>query len=491
MSSTASQSNSEGTQQVLNLSERGKNLYLEGKSSNDIKKVQLALNIFKRGVRFPESATVSLEAKAKVYKNYLSAINLSQKLQISRGIECFDVPLFFAELPDIQAAYQKVSNLALYLPQNTYPAKWRAAISNTYHEIFSVALQSIAVHDFSSNDNFILRTEKRIECLEKLCNMENEFASYAIRANIRFYLCQVLLNASVLADKEDNFRKSTAFIQKSEANLSYVSHYAMHASIDEFTPAELSSEDNFEDFKNQVRYQKCSSESALRMVSGYKILWSVIAEGVEDEDKTILAVDAFKEAQVLARETSLLKEAEATAKLAFIFRTIPSVKDKQKSDVYYQHAFSVTEADAFSSARLTEWGRDVVTERERIQRERATEADARRAPILEKNKDLLEGLRKKLVTSCSAKSDIQEALVYLYESYPPEHEKDLSEKGSKLDKLKKKFENGDHAGGLKLALKDFHPDKNHEDNVGLERHVMCEEITKMVNAMYARCVKQL
>lgn len=289
---------------------------------------------------------------------------------------------FFPDLPNIQAAYHEVCNLALYIPQNTYPTEWRTAISNTYHEICSIAFQSIAVNDFSWGDNLIFRTDKRIEYLQELCIMENEFSSYAIRANIRFHLCQVLLNASVLADKEDNYTKSTAFIQKSESNLSYISYYARLASIDDFTPCELSSEDNFEEFKNQVWYQKCSSESALRMVSGYKILRSVIDEGELDEHKTILAVDVFKEAQVLARETSLLKEVETTAKLAFIFRTVPVVKDKQKSDAYYQHSFTLTESYGYSSARLTDLEKDVVTERERIQRELATEEDVRRAPVL-------------------------------------------------------------------------------------------------------------
>lgn len=76
------------------------------------------------------------------------------------------------------------------------------------------------------------------------------------------------------------------------------------------------------------------------------------------------------------------------------------------------------------------------------------------------------------------KVDIQEVLVHIYENYSPEQEHDISEKGSKMERLKQKVENGDHAGGVRVALKDFHPHRNHEEKVGFERHVICEKLQR-------------
>lgn len=46
--------NLEATKPMLNLCDRGKKLYLEGKTEKGIKVVNLAPKIFQRGLRFPE-----------------------------------------------------------------------------------------------------------------------------------------------------------------------------------------------------------------------------------------------------------------------------------------------------------------------------------------------------------------------------------------------------------------------------------------------------
>lgn len=86
-------------------------------------------------------------------------------------------------------------------------------------------------------------------------------------------------------------------------------------------------------------------------------LWIFTREYIDEvgseENKIILAIDSVKEAQVLVREISLSKEAEATAKLAYIFRAVPAVHDKAKSEIYYQHSFSLINSNVNRYLRLT------------------------------------------------------------------------------------------------------------------------------------------
>lgn len=110
------------------------------------------------------------------------------------------------------------------------------------------------------------------------------------------------------------------------------------------------------------------------------------------------------------------------------------------------------------------------------------------AQVMAKHKYLLDRLQKKLGRQeCSLKSDIPKAISFLFTEYPP---LDDSEKGKRAaEKVWEKLNEKDFKSALKQTKFLYHPDKNREDNVGYEHHVMCEEVTKLVTDMSSRLLQ--
>lgn len=482
----SSESQNEATSQLYNLTERGKKLQLEGQAEGDINLVNLAVKILKRGVQTSKSTDVSESERARVCLQFISAIGTRQELQVKEGIENFDVTMFFDDYTIIQFAYKSIRALKTRLKpkRSEFSTQWHSDVEKMYHGVILSALRCIAVAQNSESESLSSRTNKRLSYFKQLCNIEADFESDAITLNIRFHTCEILVNSSVLMEEEKKFANAASLISQAEDHLVCISYHLQNIEIREYIPAQLIS---FEDFKSQILYQKCSLEAAAKIAVGYKRLEAFTNDDSCEQITLLLAVDAFKEAQVLSREISVPKEAQATAKLAFIFRTVPVLKDKHKSDAYYQHAFSLIESQEYSTMRLTEWGKDVMLQRERIQQELASYADRERNPVLQKYDKMLSDLREKLIISCTDEANVLEAARYLYETYFPGEDTTIWK--SKLKKVEEKIAELQIGKAIKLIVRDYHPDRYHRNNVGLETNVLCEEVTKMANQLYSRFFK--
>lgn len=482
----------EATSQVQNLRERGKKYYFSGKADRDAGALEMSVRLFKRGALYPLSTGVSVDELLKVSKNYLASVKLLQEVRREHdGVEKFDHDAFF----DTFATVKQVHHGICHMVSDEYDTQWRNGVAQCYFDIVRAAVAALALVRASDWRDVECRTKTRVACLERLLNMsdENETGMLAI---IRYELMQVLLKASITLNESNEQRAALSFILQCETHYPFLQEamYTMDVSDRTFQGWLRITHDDVESLKSQVYYQRCICESSSKIAVGEELLEYTIMNSDEslsnfDDGTILLSIDAFKEAQVLARETSLLQEAHATGRLGYIFRVMPSLRNPEKSNVYYLHSFKLLESErnCLQAVKLTEWGRDVVSQRERIQREMAEKNDQRKAPILEKNKDILEQLKRNLGIECSCRNDIADALMFLYDKYPPStangNEDKLKVK-AKLDKL-------EYSSAIRTSISQFHPDRNREDKVGFERHVMCEEITKMINLMYSKLMKDI
>lgn len=92
-----------------------------------------------------------------------------------------------------------------------------------YHVVILTALRCIAMTQSSATESLSSRTSTRLSYFKKLCHIETDFESHAITLNIRFHICEILLNASVLMVKQKKFAHAASLISQPEDHLVCIS----------------------------------------------------------------------------------------------------------------------------------------------------------------------------------------------------------------------------------------------------------------------------
>lgn len=464
------------TDMVDNLRQRGIRLFYEAKKDKTKKTLFLAMSLFQRGSLLCPHKT-SATSRAFVCKNFIVASNLLyQWYSEESNFDMKDVDAMFECLKHASYCFDTVASLAPRLPSNVSPAVWFSSLSKTYLELLSNSVLLIASAEITSTASYAETSSARISRLFQV--LDADISSFhSIDALVRYKIVDILLKESVVAGERKQTSNSLACILRSESYLASLQHdMEMAKSKNECLPHLMC----LDSLKEQVWYQICASKSAKSLEIGLSMLSSAQGEESEKEADSLLllAIDAFKEAQVLARETSLPQEAHACARLAFIFRSVPFFKNTVKSDLYYEQAFNLLSALGSQDRMCDSWVQDVKFQRERIQRDKSKTADKRKEPVLEQHKTLLADIKSEL--NLYARESISKALQYLYQAYPPKGGHELPQK---------KIDDGEIKCALKTAIRHYHPDRNLENKFGFENFVICEEIVKSLNLLFGRLFK--
>lgn len=466
----------EATKQVVNIRERGCTKYYQAKFENDANLLKTAISLFRRGANFP-SPNVSALVRALINKNLVVSLSCEQKWIADQKIPS-DVhkDSFFERLGEVANAYHQSVNHASVCDEFPITELWIKAIDKIFQDFSSQAVALVSLinkmPEQSPLENALFRVSKLLDFLKPEYRL-----SLLLRAQVRFRVADVLLKGSVIATERKEHVNATSLVQNADSQISYLDDAICEAvKHQEYIPHE---EMDVDGLKQQIEYQKCRAISAQKIVVGYDMVNKVqnnFSESLDEDGFILMALDAFKEATVLAGEKSLEQEAQACARLGFIYRCFKSVRDTSKSNVYYGQSFTILQSLGLHCFIGVDWAQDVTAQRARIQRDAAKQADQRMSPILEKYKELLASIRAKMTSDGNEK----EGVLFLYEIYPPK-----GKQAAPKTKL-----NDDLKSAIKTALLHYHPDRNSEEKYGFDNFVICLEITKMLNLMYGRQFKK-
>ena len=193
----------------------------------------------------------------------------------------------------------------------------------------------------------------------------------------------------------------------------------------------------------------------------------------EDLDMDLLweAMDWFKRAELLTRELDVEQEARALSYMGKIFFKVLKLRERASESLVrcIQLAMSA-HPRTFDSQ---EWFQTANTLLSEIQQQRQREEDQtterERAPILEKLKEVLD----KLLEAKGQGST--HFLKFVYATHAPKNSDHKLDETLLPDKLR---------NVLKTALLHYHPDKNRKEQHGIEWHVLCEEISKVLTNFF-------
>ncbi|CAI5488731.1 unnamed protein product [Closterium sp. Naga37s-1] len=196
--------------------------------------------------------------------------------------------------------------------------------------------------------------------------------------------------------------------------------------------------------------------------------------GGSDADVALLwaAVDGFKEAVVLTRERHVDMEAYALSWLGHVYDVALRMDDIGHR--YHQRAVQLVLSATQSHPKLalSTWYsasvRAIDRHQAKVRRQEEQQREKEREPLLAKMKPELETLSK------MSESGWKQLLTHVYSKYPPKN-------GN--GNLKCPSLNADDAKvSLRMAILHYHPDKNSEH--GDRWKILCEEVTKCLNAKY-------
>lgn len=474
-----------------NIRLRGTVLYKSAKKARDRTQLNIALTLFRRAAVL-DSSSARPSDRASAHKNILAALHLQQQWDLDDMSIGFPHAgrvdsAFFASLRDAASSYTSAQTWASRSTA-VQDRNWSVSLRNVYSSYIRGAITLLCLTEkpteggqqASTGNGYdsqlhLERFNYRVNGLEQIPKLSN--CPLDVIQDTHFNVADVILKASVVSLANGDFSSAVSIIASSEHYL--VCYDEIQGTMESAGVASTVGIEAIKELKLRVWYQVCAAKSAQRInqakqeamrstesVDGSYKMWSILT-----------AIDLLKEAQVLARETSLEHEAEAAARLAKIYRTFADVNDEMKSATYYKQAFNLLQSLGGRSLLNIDWVIDTKLARVRLQQKESADADARRAPILEKHKAMLDEIRMNLGLTDKE----VEGLLFLYERYPPKNNKPPKEK----------LEKGDLKGAIKVVLLHYHPDRNREDLFGYEHSVVCEEITKYVNLMYSRKIKDV
>ncbi|CAI5500459.1 unnamed protein product [Closterium sp. Naga37s-1] len=184
------------------------------------------------------------------------------------------------------------------------------------------------------------------------------------------------------------------------------------------------------------------------------------------------AVDGFKEAVVLTRERHVDMEAYALSWLGHVYDVALQMDDIGHR--YHQRAVQLVLSAVQSHPKLalSTWYcasvKAIDRHQAKVRRQEEQQREQERGPLLAKMKPELETLSK------MSESGWKQLLTHIYSKYPPK---------SGNGNLTCPSLNADDAkASLRTAILHYHPDKNGEH--GDRWKILCEEITKCLNAKY-------
>lgn len=176
--------------------------------------------------------------------------------------------------------------------------------------------------------------------------------------------------------------------------------------------------------------------------------------------------------------------AKAYSSLGLVFEKVVKMDDVANA-LYLaclQHATIVT-GQSGATFHSHDWYQQakgaIEARRQRKLAYEAGEMEKLRAPTLVKLKPQLDALQKSMAACESKAYKVHALLVYLRTTHPPKS-RDAPKEPLAYDRDDNKVTSRQ----LKKAIVEYHPDKQHNKDAGVDWTVLCEEITKQLNAFY-------
>lgn len=491
---------SEATSQITALCSRAKLIISQCKDEKNWTDISLVISMLQRGVNHPSTNVSSAAPRAEANLLLIEALIIDLKYrqtEESRFILTQQVINYAAlSRPAFEAAIRLSKNAA----SDKFNNQWRVHARDCYQEYITTAIECISRMETSQVELFQgdVPVEVAAKAMSTRVAAMNVFQTALGDTSLRtvcrltYFKADQLLKASVLemegvsqgntagASSAQQAGKTIVDQLRSSTRLAHAGDSLMVEIIDILERLERAgaepphSRDEIQSLQDQVYYQCCATAAAKQIRIAMAIMSDDEGIGPSSTDRVEKAVDLLREAIVLAREVALPQEAEATARLALMYHSVPSIKSVDKAENLYEAAFSLIQTVNMNST--ISWVSDVRRKRVMIQRRRAEQADADRIPILEKNAELLEKLRNAVAEQLYSGN---ESILKVYELYPARGNV------TKPDKIA----DGQLKSIMKKMLHHYHPDKNGREAYGTEHAVICEEITKAINLRYATFFK--
>ena len=229
-------------------------------------------------------------------------------------------------------------------------------------------------------------------------------------------------------------------------------------------------EEMIESAEEQISMARVSSQSRKLTANADAFVEKAVNEAEEiDVDQLWVACDLYKQAILCAEKLDMESESVAAAMLGRLLHRCMKLNDAGHK--YYRHAIDGAAALHPRQFHQCVWYQHAMNGLNDLQKEiwekDAKKKDEERKPILEELKEELEAIKK------AADESAYKLLAHLFETHIPKVEGWKKPVPATAENGKKQFLD---------AIRWYHPDKNTQH--GLKWEVLCEEITKHLNAKY-------
>ncbi|KAI0560574.1 hypothetical protein FGB62_108g09 [Gracilaria domingensis] len=450
------------THHVNNLRERGVLAYKRAAAMNDPAALALALQLFRRAAAF-DAPSIPPALRASAQKNVLAC----HKLRLQRAVAASITPplpdtAFHTDVAEACAAFR-----GAVAASDAHPARWRLALESQYLSYIALVTY-VASCATPPSPSRIEKHLLRVQLLRRTF-AATQPSQPTVSHEFHYRLATALHDASAAALATGDGAAAVAHAASSEGHVRAMDDAAARFATNQRALRDIEQVTNL---RRNVDAQQRAAAATQQIARARDILEQMDMCDEVGEEQLFPVIDALKEAQVGARDSSPIHEAEACTLLAPVYREFRAVRNACKEASYVHRAFALLNTMDTSDLHDVEWVVDARAAYVRVRGEEQREEAERRARARENVEKLMERIRFKLKLIDEEK----EGLRFLYESYPP--------KSGRVPEAK--LQRDDVSGAIKIALLHYHPDRNPESVYGIEYALVCEEITKSLNLLKQR-----
>ena len=358
------------------------------------------------------------------------------------------------------------------------------------HESFSLAISSGTrvksiewIHDIedrsiNSAQDFYAFAKEDLDFESKVFQLNNlkKFSFNKVNAHLNYFICEIFYHRS-LDLMEKNLNLSCQTIKE----CSYFYEESLKCLNESKKGRNCSMSDNCLDIEeldelyNDFMLQDVILDG-LKQKRLADILYHKAINETEDLDLELIwdSIDLYREAIRKAVNKDLEIEAEILSKIGTIYENVFKINEKSKE--YYMACFSLAESLKPKIFTNKSWYIKCRSAIERFQnkvvKEEEEAKEAEKQKILHKIKDDLEKIKAK-ARSLSNFDFIQ----FVYADYPP------PEKSKNYENIQKHLKDSNDKKAFQLAMCDYHPDKNMNDQ-RKEMKFIYEDIAKYLGNKY-------
>lgn len=304
-------------------------------------------------------------------------------------------------------------------------------------------------------------------------------------AYIHMKMAREMLKYAIYCTDSDLMNDAFSALHEMHQPISFSKQYLERTKKSSW-PSELVEE--LEDIEHSQRRYLCRVTSAKERILAEELQVELMFGDDElNMDLAMIVLDRYVAAKLASKsaidnEACLESEARASVGIGIFHYSI--LKNEERGHQHLLHAIQLVDilthagGGTFFNCTWYQRAKTLIEEyRERRLAFDQAEIAAQREPMLLKLKPKLDAMRACMDKSTGKSYKFCDFVKYVYENHPPANGKCLS---STLDK-------DDDASLKKICLKaitDYHPDKKHNKDKGMEWYILCEEILKEFNAFY-------